>query len=513
MRSFLTFCLVVMTLTVVFSQKQTMVIYAYGSEMITLDPSTEFSNSIIVLNNVYETLTRYVDGKLLPLLATEWSSNESGTVWTFKLRKGVKFHDGTEFTSQAVKFSVERTIRLAGGPAYIWDSVEEIETPEPYTVVFKLKYPANIPLVASAGYGAFIFSPKVAELGDDEAIANWFNVGNDAGTGPYTISKYDPKTQVVLRKFDAYWQGWTDKKFDIAVIQIVPDPSLRLQMVTAGKIHITRNLIYDDLKKLENNPNIYIAQKPSFQVLYLFFNTKKPPLSNPKFRAAVAYAIPYEEIINHVLLGYGLQPAGIIPKGMFGYASHLPSLSQDLDKARGLLKESGIEPKNVKLVLTYLQSDEGEKKASELIWSSLGKLGIEVELRPMNWEQQWAWARSDPTKAQDMFIMYWWPTVMTPYDFLFSMFHTEQEILFNLSYYYNEEVDKLMDEAVALEGTDPKRAEQLYRMVETILRRDVPAVPLYQINDVYVVHRSVKGFTPNPAYPNVVFFYDLETAL
>lgn len=100
---------------------------------------------------------------------------------------------------------------------------------------------------------------------------------------------------------------------------------------------------------------------------------------------------------------------------------------------------------------------------------------------------------------------------MTPYDFLFSMFHTEQEVLFNLSYYYNEEVDKLMDEAVQLEGTNLKGAEQLYKMVETILRRDLPAVPLYQINDIYVVHRLIKGFTSNPAYPNVVFFYELES--
>jgi peptide/nickel transport system substrate-binding protein len=511
MRRFLAASLVVLAFVAAFSQKQTVVVYAYGSEMITLDPSTEFSNSIIVLNNVYETLTRYVDGKLEPLLATEWSANEDGTMWTFKLRKNVKFHDGTELTSEAVKFSIERTIRLAGGPAYIWDSVQEIETPDPYTVVFKLKYPANIPLIASAGYGAFIFSPKVAQIGDDEAVAKWFNAGNDAGTGPYTISKYDPKTQVVLRKFDGYWRGWTERKFDIAVIQIVPDPSLRMQMVTSGKIHITRELIYDDLKKLENNPNVYIAQKPSFQVLYLFFNTKKFPFNNPDFRAAVAYAIPYKEIIDHVLLGYGLQPSGIIPKGMFGYADHLPLLSQDLEKAKQLLAKSNVDPKNVKLVLTYLQSNESEKKASELIRASLKKLGIEVELRPMNWEQQWAWARSDPSKAQDMFIMYWWPTVMTPYDFLFSMFHSEEEVLFNLSYYYSEEVDKLMDEAVQLEGTNPKRAEQLYKMVETILRRDLPAVPLYQISDIYVVHKSIKGFTSNPAYPNVVFFYEIES--
>jgi peptide/nickel transport system substrate-binding protein len=107
--------------------------------------------------------------------------------------------------------------------------------------------------------------------------------------------------------------------------------------------------------------------------------------------------------------------------------------------------------------------------------------------------------------------MYWWPTVMTPYDFLYSMFHTEDQVLFNLSYYYNDKVDELMDRAVTLEGINLKKAEEFYRMVETLLREDMPAIPLYQIDEVYVLHKSVKGFESNPAYPNVVFFYNLET--
>jgi len=176
------------------------------------------------------------------------------------------------------------------------------------------------------------------------------------------------------------------------------------------------------------------------------------------------------------------------------------------------LKKSGIDPDSVNLVLTYMQSDEGEKKSCELIWSALKKLGLNIEIRPMNWEQQWALARSDFQQAQDMFIMYWWPTIMSPYDFLFSMLHSEEEVLFNLCYYYNSEVDNLMDTAVTLEGIAPAKADSLYKQIETIVREDMPIVPLYQIDDIYVMSKAVKNFDPNPAYPNVVFFYNVESA-
>lgn len=495
-----------------FSQSSDVVIYAFGSEMITLDPSTEFSNSIIVLNNVYETLTRFVDGEVIPILAESWSANEEGDIWTFKLRQGVKFHDGTEMTSEDVKYSIERCIRLGQGPAYIWDSVESIKTPDDYTVVFELSYPANIPLIAASGYGAFIFSSEVSKLGDDTEIAEWFNGGNEVGSGPYRLVKYDPKTQIVMKKFDDYWGGWTENKFENAVIQIVPDPSLRTQMILSNEVQITRDLIYDDIKVLESNPNVVVLNEPAFQVLYLFFNTQKHPFNNADFRKAVAYAIPFQDILRYVLMGYGRPPRGIIPQGMLGYANHLPPLNQDMKKAEEYLKKSGIDPDSVNLVLTYMQSDEGEKKSCELIWSALKKLGLNIEIRPMNWEQQWALARSDFQQAQDMFIMYWWPTIMSPYDFLFSMLHSEEEVLFNLCYYYNSEVDNLMDTAVTLEGIDPAKADSLYKQIETIVREDMPIVPLYQIDDIYVMSKAVKNFDPNPAYPNVVFFYNVESA-
>lgn len=489
------------------------VIYGYGSEMITLDPSTEFSNSIVVLANVYECLVKYTPEGLKPWLATSWESNENGTVWTFHLRKGVKFHTGNEMTAEDVKWSIERTIRMGLGPAFIWDPIKKIEIVDDYTIKFYLKYPANLPLIASSAYGAYIMDSKyLSKLGDDNAIADWLNKGHDAGTGPYMIDKYDPKTEVILKKFPEYWGGWSDDQFDVAIIKIVPDASLREQMVVSGEIQITRDLPLDDIPKLKENPNVVVDQTPSYQELYAFFNTKKPPLDNKLVRQALSYAVPYQDIVQYVLHGYGEIAKGPIPKGMFGYFEDLPTYHYDLNKAKELLAKAGYPNGGFKLVFTYTQGDEAEAKVAEIIKAEWKKLGIEVEIRPMNWEQQWALAKSDPAKAQDIFMMYWWPTYPTPYDFLFNMFHCEEEINFNLCYYCNSEFDKLIDEAVTLEGTQPEKAAKLYKEAEKILIEDAPAIFLYYPDDVYVYHKSIKGFKDNPGYPQVVFFYELHKA-
>ncbi|AGK61240.1 ABC-type dipeptide transport system, periplasmic component [Archaeoglobus sulfaticallidus PM70-1] len=491
--------------------KPNVVIYGYVSEMTTLDPSTEFSNSIIILPNVYECLVKYTPEGLKPWLATSWESNEDGTEWIFHLRKGVKFHSGNELTAEDVKWSIERTVRMGLGASFIWDPVESIEVVDDYTIKFKLKYPANLPLIASSSYGAYIMDSKLlSKIGDDETIADYLNKGHDAGSGPYTIEKYEPKTEVVLKKFDEYWGGWSDDQFDIAIIKIVPDASLREQMVASGEIHIARDLPLDDIPKLQQDPNVVVKQKSSYQELYAMLNTRKPPLDNKLVRQALSYAVPYEDIVKYVLHDYGKAAKGPIPPGMLGYFEDLKTYTYDPEKAKELLEQAGYPNGGFKLVLTYTNGDEAEAKVAEILKAEWGKLGIDVEIRPMNWEQQWALAKSDPMKAQDVFIFYWWPTYPTPYDFLFSMFHSEDEINFNLAYYSNPEFDELIDKAVALEGTNIEKAKDLYRKAEEILMEDAPAIFLYSPDDVYVIHKSVKGFEANPGYPQVVFFYDLR---
>ncbi len=495
------------------TEKETtnVVIYGYGHEMVTLDPSTEFSNSVIILANVYECLVKYTPNGLKPWLATSWESNKNGTVWIFHLRHGVKFHTGDTMTAEDVKWSIERTIRMGLGPSYIWDPVKKIEVVNNYTIKFYLKYPANLPLIASSAYGAYIMDSKyLSRIGDDKAIANWFNQGHDAGTGPYTIVKYNPRTEIVLKKFKDYWGGWSNDQFDLAIIKIIPDATLREEMVVNNKIQITRDLPLDDLPKLKDNPNVIVDPAPSYQELYAFFNTKKEPLNNKLVRQALSYAVPYNEIVKYILHGYGEVAKGPIPKGMLGYFKNMETYTYNISKAKHLLAQAGYPNGGFKLVLTYTQGDQAEAKVAEIIKAEWKKLGVNVEIRPMNWNQQWALAKSNPLKAQDILMMYWWPTYPTPYDFLFNMFHCEKKTLFNLCYYCNPEFDRLIDEAVGLEGVNLTKATSLYRKAEQILIADAPAIFLYDPDAVYVYNKSIKGFEYNPGYPQVVFFYELH---
>ena len=176
----------------------------HSSPYVTLDPSTEYSNGILVLQNVYETLTYYNDqtGEVEPLLATSWSSNEDGTQWTFQLRDDVTFHDGTQMTSADVKASLERTIALGQGAAYNWDSVESVETNGDYEVIINCSYAAPIDLIASSGYAGYVMSAEAVQQ-DTE----WFNAGNDGGTGPYTIAQAEAADTVVLQAYEDYRGG------------------------------------------------------------------------------------------------------------------------------------------------------------------------------------------------------------------------------------------------------------------------------------------------------------------
>ncbi|MCX8193063.1 MAG: ABC transporter substrate-binding protein [Nitrososphaeria archaeon] len=492
--------------------KKTLVVYASLSEMTTADPSTEFSNSILWLCLVYEPLLWYdpLENKFIPALAERWESSQDGTVWTFYLRKGVVFHDGTPFTAEAVKKSIERTIELGQGAAFIWDPVEKIQVIDDYTVVFILKYPAPLDNIVASSYGAWIFSPKTPNTPE------WFNKGNDAGSGPYRLAKWDPENEVILEKFEDWW-GWklssyemaSKKAPDIFIVKIVKDAVTQERLVVAGEIDIALYVPLEDVDRLKADPNLKVVIKPSFQNLLMLINTKKPPLDNVLVRRAIAHAIPYDDIVKIARSNLATVASGPVPTGMPGHFDDF-RYKYDLEEARRLLAQAGYPTGLDKtLVLVYTAGDVYEQRTSELIAASLSKIGIKVDVRPMSWEEQWALAQSgweNPEGAQDLFIFYWWPTYITPFDFLYNMFHSDSKA-FNLCYYENPDFEKLIEEALSLEGTDKKRAMELYYKAQKILYEDVPAIPLWDMVDVRVGRAYIGNLEKavNPAYPTVLF--------
>ncbi|ADU52030.1 extracellular solute-binding protein family 5 [Thermaerobacter marianensis DSM 12885] len=481
-------------------------VYASSSEvMVFWDPADSFSNEIIAMNNMYETLVRaQPDGTVKPLLATSWESSPDGLTWTFHLRQGVKFHgSGAEMTAEHVKKAIERTIRRGRGASFIWAPVDRIEAKDKYTVVFHLKYPAPLDLIAAAGYGAFIYDADYAESQGGE---EWFNAGHDAGTGPYTVQSWTKGGDLVLTRFDDYWQGWDGKHFRHIVFRTIEDPGTRRQAVEAGEADFVNQLPFDSLEALANHPQVEVVTAPSYQNLLALLNTEK--LKDRQVREALAWAFPYEAAVQDVAAGYATQARGVVPAGLWGHSADLPTRSQDLDKARQLLEQAG--GIDHKLLITYTSGDDAQRQIAELYAANLRSLGVEVEVRGMPWEAQWDLAKSpQPEQRQDILLFYWWPEYPTPDTFFRNMFHSEDEIVFNLSYYRNPRFDQLIDEAAKVAATDRDRAVALYRQADQILFDDVPVIPIYDLQYARVKKRSLKGYVDNPAYPNVVFWYDV----
>lgn len=500
-----------------------MIIYASLSEMTTADPSTDFSNSVMWLPLVYEPLLWYdpISDKFIPALATNYSSSADGLTWTFTIRRDAKFHDGTPVTAHAVKSSIDRTITLGEGAAFIWDPVESIEAPDDYTVVFHLKYPAALDKVAATTYAAYIFSPKIVEYAGtsdltDPKVADWFNSGNDAGSGPYKMIKWDPENEVILEKFTEWW-GWklpdypmkSDKAPDIFKIKVIKDAVTQETLILSGDIDIAMYVPLENIEQHQKNPNLQVLLKPSFQNLLMLVNVKKPPLDNVLVRRAIAHAVPYDDIVTVARNELATVASGPVPRGMWGHFDNL-TFTYDLKLARELLAQAGY-PSGIgrTLVLTYTAGDIYEARTADLIRASLAQIGINVEIRPLSWEEQWALAQKgweDPNIAQDFLIFYWWPDVVSPFTFLYNMFHNASKA-FNLCYYENAEFNALIEEAVVLEGVDEAKALELYYRAQKILHDDVPGVPLWDMIDLRVAKASIGNLDKavNPAYPTVVF--------
>ena len=474
------------------------------------DPATEYSNGIIAMSNIYETLTRYntVTHKVGPLLATSWSSTHGGLTWTFQLRHGVHFHTGRLLTASAARAAILRTAKLNGGAAYIWGAVKTIDTPGTYTLVFHLKYPAPLDLEASADYSAYIYDTKAAGSGD---LTKWLNAPHDAGTGPYTIATWNKgqEFEVVEKAYPNYWGGWSGAHFKRVVFRVVPQDTTAAQLLRAGQVSFVEQMSPSLWKSLRGAAGIRLMSAPSWQNLLGQLNSKA--LSLPE-RQAISYGINYRGIIA-ALQGAGVPSSGIVPAGLLGHFSDLPNYSYDPAKATQLLNQVGYGPgkKRLNLSLTYTQGDSNEQVVATLIKSSLAKLNIHLSVQSLAWPTQWGKAKSaSAAQHQDIFMEYWWPDYADPYSWFINLLYTQKQPYFNLSYYSNRSLDSQINKVESLVATNRAAGDQLYRSMQVTILHQAPIAFLYNANYQYAMTSNFSGLQVNQAYPNVVFAYNLK---
>jgi peptide/nickel transport system substrate-binding protein len=488
---------------------------ANTANITTWDPIASFSTEAAYLANSYEQLLRInppgSTDKFTPLLAKSWESSADGLTWTFHLRENVKFHDGEPMNAAAVKKSIEAA-KDHGGAAFIWAPLDTIEAVDDLTVKFNLTYAAPVDLIASSLYGSWIVSPKALDAAakDDKF---WVD-GKSYGTGPYKVESYTPDAEIVFTRNEDYWGGWKETQYDKVLVQIVPEATTQQQMLEGGEVDLVTRIPIENYGTFKNNPDYTYYEEPSFFNYVGFFNTLRPPLDNPKVREALSYAIPYQDIITIGAKGLGTQSRAPVPAGVWPWSPDVKQYTYDLQKAKDLLKEAGHEGGGFKLNLTYAAENDTEAAFVPLIKDSFAQIGVDVTTEAIAFNQQWEQAKSDPAKAQDMFIVLYWPTYSDAgSDNLWSLFYYTKKPFFNLSYWNSPEYNKVLDEAIATTVTDPATSQAKYIEAMNMLVDQAPGAYFFDTMAVFIIPKHIDGFKYNLNYPFVqYFFYDLQPA-
>lgn len=495
--------------------KDTLVITS-GADAVTLDPGASFDGqSPLLWRGAYESLLDYKGDTLefAPALAESYEASEDKKTYTFKIRKNVKFTDGESLDAAAVKFNIERQIKIKLGIAFALSPITSIETPDDSTVVLKLSDPSDGFLSAFAALVTVgMISPKAIRENekDNDGAQAWLR-DNMVGSGPYMLRSYTQSQQAVLMRNPDYWRGWDDDHFERIIVKYVHEASSARLLLEQGEVDVALFMPDDVVEALDGKPGITVTNVPSYDLYYLMLNCKKGPTADPKVRRAIAHGFNYDSFIKNILRGKAKQAHGPIPSNFVGHATDTPAYGYDIEKAKQLLAEAGHPGGGFKLKYNYESGYFWKRPLGELFQANMKDLGIEVEIQELS-PAAWAGLLSNPDSAEHCFGVVWWPTLATPYDYMWSLFHSgaQGSAGYNWGYYSNPKVDKLLD-AGMVEPDEAKRFE-LYGRAQKLLVEDSPALFIYEKNYRMPMSDKLKGFVFNGMRTATLDFYALRSS-
>lgn len=467
---------------------------AIPADVESLDPAITMDNaSWKITYPTYERLVDFDGGStdLTPALATDWSSSDDGTVWTFNLAEGHTFSDGTVVDAAAVKFSFDRVLSINMGPAGNFTEISAVEAPTSTEVRFTLSEPfAGFPSKLAANYGGIV-NPKVLDHaeGDDQGQA--YLADHTMGSGPYELSEHIKGQSLTLVANENY-SGATPS-ITTAVFQIVVDPSAQRLQLEKGDVDIAEGITKDQIAALAGTADLEIVKEPSLLTDYVYMNVGSgaSALKSTEVRQAISYAIDYDGIIAATQNGNAVQMQGPIPLGMAGHDDSLLQYSYDPAKAKDLLASVGsVGP------LTLLYSDNKSWWPSEAlaIQANLQDVGIEVVLNKVDYATERALIDAG---TFDLALGVWSPDYADPYMFMNFWFDSEfAGLAGNRAFYSNAEVDGLIREAATM--TDEAARLDLYQKAQEIVVNDPPYVYLYQTEFLLPMRSNITGFVFNP---------------
>ena len=473
------------------------------AEPVNLDPAQVTDlNSNRVGRRLVETLVTFPDEstQIVPGLAESWTVSKDGLRYTFKLRKGISFHDGTPLNAEAVKFSIERQInaehpfnKLGKYPFanYFFGNVKAVEVVDPSTVEFVLKEPrASFLAILTAGAASIVSPTAVKKLGVDYAL-------QPVGTGPFRYVAWDRGQRVVLERNAQYWKS--PVKVERVIYRPIVEDQTRLTELLTGALDLIVGTPPDFVAQLENNPKVTLLKQVGAHVWYLGINNQKKPFDDKRVRQALNYAVNKEAIVRDVLKGTGSMSAGPVLPGTWGADAGLKPYPYDPERARKLLADAGY-PGGFTTSMWVPESGSGMQSPvamATVMQSNLKAVGVNVTLQTFEWGAFIAKLRS---KEQELFALSWMAGNEDPDMVMYPLLHSSQWTPGgpNRALYKSDTFDELLHQA-RLTTDQAKRAE-LYRQAQRVLADDPPWIFVDHEIQTAVHSKRVQGFKLHPSF-------------
>jgi peptide/nickel transport system substrate-binding protein len=470
-----------------------------------LDPHVATSlNDFRILANLYEGLVQFRDGTLDPGpgLAESWEVSDDGKAYTFHLRQGVAFHDGTAFDAEAVRFNLERLLRPDHpfhdtGPfplAFFFEAVDAATVLDAHTVQLRLSRP-YAPLLANLAYPVgFMVSPAAVRR-HGPAYGR-----HPVGTGPFRFVEWSARRRVVLERNPNYWGSRT--KARIAVFRPVSDPMTRVAELLTGGIDIAPELSPENVALLRRRPGFQVTEAVGPHLWFLILNTREGPFQDRRMRQAVNYAIDKQALVDTVLQQTAVVASGPVPMAFSWVGVEAePAYRHDPVLARSLVRSAGY-PEGVDVTLLVPQSGSGMLAPVQMataIQADLARVGMRVAIETFEWNSFLDTVNGGLAGRADMAEMAWMtndPDTL-PYLALRSAARPERGG-FNSGYYSNPRVDALIERART--ATERDQRATLYRELDRLVRADAPWAFVASWKQAVVASDRVRGLRLQPSF-------------
>ncbi|MBL4953573.1 ABC transporter substrate-binding protein [Neobacillus sp. OS1-32] len=478
-------------------------VYGRGGDSVSLDPiTTTEGETFKVTINIFETLLNYgeQDTTIHPGLAEKWKVSDDGLQYTFHLRQGVKFHDGTDFNADAVIYNFNRWMNgnekqfpyytmFGGFKKDKGHVIKEIKALDDHTVQFILKRP-QAPFLKNLAMSMFgIASPAaLKKYGDDFRK-------NPVGTGPFKFVEWKANDRIVIEKNPDYWDKSLPKLNKI-IFRVIPENTARLNALANGEIDVMDGLNNSDEATVLANDKLQIIERPSMNIGYIGLTTTRKPLDNKLVRQAINHAIDKKTIIDAFYGGKALPAKNPMPPSIEGYNDAIEDYPYDLEKAKALLKEAGLEKGftidlwAMPVARPYMPEAQ---KVAEVIQESLSKINIKANIKSVDW----ATYLDKANKGEfDMFMLGWTGDNGDPDNFIYTLLDKDSIGSNNYAQYSNDKLHDILIEAQTI--ADQEKRNELYKKAQEIVHEDAPWVPLVHSTPLLAASKDVVNYLPHP---------------